>query len=427
MFRKRKRKPFKKRLIGVYHHLHDHIIPNHRNNHRPHALRHHVLAGYSVLLVLLKVFAVTAAVVVPAASVYSSAITRANIISLTNQTRIGLGLPTLVENGLLNAAAQNKATDMLADQYFAHTSPDGVTPWNFINNAGYYYQYAGENLAVHYTSAEGVVSGWMASPTHRANIVDERFSDIGVGIAEGVFEDYDTTFVVQMFGLLPGVVAEEAGIEDEGADAAITQEEPAEPVEPAPEPAEAPTESVDIAPSAEEPLPEPTPEPDEPIVTSAAIIPIENGYDVTVQAENSKKVAVNVGETTTLLTQNPETDKWEGTVLTGMPVEEEPASEVSVTMTNVKGETSTKAVAWIGASDPAELFAFGNNQEPYKLFGFIPIKNIDDNVNAFYISFIVALALLLAVSILVKVEIQHRATVAHGLFVIIGAVILILV
>lgn len=424
MFRKKKPKSWKKHLLAVYRHLHDHVVPNHRNNHHPHALRHHVLAGYSVLLVLLKVFAVTAAVALPAASVYSSAITRANIISLTNQTRSGLGLPALVENGLLDAAAQNKAADMLADQYFAHTSPDGVTPWNFINGAGYYYQYAGENLAVHYSSAENVLSGWMASPTHRANIVDERYSDIGVGVSQGPFEDYDSTFVVQMFGHLPGAIPAAAGIEDEGADAAVAAEEE----EPVAEPSvvETPAEEPATDPVAEpvETVPqEPDPAPEEPIVTSAAIIPTENGYDVTVKAENSKKVAVNIGETTTQLTQNRETGAWKGTVLTGIPVED----EVSVTMTNVKGDMSTKAVGWIGAESPAELFAFGNNQEPYKLFGLIPIKNIDDNVNTFYIGFIVALALMLAVSILVKVEIQRHATMAHGLLVIIGAVVLILI
>ena len=89
---------------------------------------------------------------------------------------------------------------MLANQYFAHTSPAGVTPWSWFAKNGYSYKYAGENLAVYFTSAEDVYSGWLASPTHKANIIDPRYTEIGVGVAQGEYQGYPAIFVVQHFG-----------------------------------------------------------------------------------------------------------------------------------------------------------------------------------------------------------------------------------
>jgi hypothetical protein len=180
--------------------MRDYFIPHKRNGHAPYALRHKALFSYSVILVLLKVAVVVASVVLPSSFAFSSAITRANIIELTNKTRDSLGIAEVNESNKLDAAAQAKADDMLAANYFAHVSPTGKTLRDWIHGTGYVYQVAGENLAVHYSQAEDVTQGWLASPTHRANIVDARFRDIGVGIAYGSFEGYDSIFVVQMFG-----------------------------------------------------------------------------------------------------------------------------------------------------------------------------------------------------------------------------------
>lgn len=131
---------------------------------------------------------------------YSSEITPEKIIELTNQERVNADLHSLKVDPLLNQAAQTKGADMIALDYWAHNSPRGVTPWVFITDAGYYYLYAGENLARDFAAPEAVVSAWMASSTHRDNILNPNYQDIGVAIIDGFFQGHETTLVVQLFG-----------------------------------------------------------------------------------------------------------------------------------------------------------------------------------------------------------------------------------
>lgn len=102
----------------------------------------------------------------------------------TNSQRGADHEPGLVLNDQLSAAAQAKANDMAAKDYWAHNSPDGRTPWSFITAAGYHYQMAGENLAYGFTNAADAVAGWMNSPTHRANILNASYKDVGFGVAQ---------------------------------------------------------------------------------------------------------------------------------------------------------------------------------------------------------------------------------------------------
>ncbi len=129
----------------------------------------------------------TAAAVLPAA-----------VEALANADRSANGLPPLSPSPLLAQAAQMKAQDMAAKSYFAHVSPDGKTPLDWLNAAGYRYQNVGENLGLNYASSESVESGWMNSPEHRANILLPQFTEIGVGYAEGNYEGYSATFTVEL-------------------------------------------------------------------------------------------------------------------------------------------------------------------------------------------------------------------------------------
>ena len=131
---------------------------------------------------------------------YSSDITPVKIVMLTNRERQKAGLEQLRVNTLLNKAAQAKAANMLAFNYWAHVSPSGQTPWLFFKQAGYRYKVAGENLAKDFTDSESVVQAWMASPSHRDNILDARFRDIGVAVVKGDFKGVKTTLIVQLFG-----------------------------------------------------------------------------------------------------------------------------------------------------------------------------------------------------------------------------------
>jgi uncharacterized protein YkwD len=130
-------------------------------------------------------------------------ITEGNIRSLVNHERTSRGIPALSSDERLRAAAVNKSTDMINRDYFEHYAY-GLTPWTFISSENYNYLYAGENLAMDFDTAEGVVNAWMGSSAHKANILSENYSDIGVGVIKGEFTDvngtHETFMVTEMFG-----------------------------------------------------------------------------------------------------------------------------------------------------------------------------------------------------------------------------------
>ena len=104
------------------------------------------------------------------------------IVETTNAYRQENGLSELRFDPTLSQAAQQKAEDMFADGYWAHVAPDGTQPWFFITKAGYDYIYAGENLAKDFQESDSVVVAWMESPSHRQNILNEKFKDIGIAV-----------------------------------------------------------------------------------------------------------------------------------------------------------------------------------------------------------------------------------------------------
>ncbi|MFH0969045.1 MAG: CAP domain-containing protein [Patescibacteria group bacterium] len=140
---------------------------------------------------------------------FASEITRENIVNLVNQSRTENGLPALSENEKLDKAAQDKANDMIANNYFAHTSPSGITPWFWIEKNGYDYQYAGENLALGFSTVENEHQAWMNSPTHKKNILNTNYEEIGVAVGKGVIENNTVTVAVQTFGTQAGSLKEE--------------------------------------------------------------------------------------------------------------------------------------------------------------------------------------------------------------------------
>ena len=124
-----------------------------------------------------------------------------DLLSITNQERAAAGLNPVQLDGQLSQAADNKARDMFAKQYWAHFAPDGKSPWDFIREAGYPYVYAGENLARGFTSSTDVTNAWMNSPEHRANVLSNNYTDVGFAIEQGPLPgDSNTVLVVEMFG-----------------------------------------------------------------------------------------------------------------------------------------------------------------------------------------------------------------------------------
>lgn len=114
----------------------------------------------------------------------STDITSTQLLADTNVQRSQDKELPLQLNTQLTEAAQGKADDMVARNYWSHDTPDGKTPWSFITNTGYQFAAAGENLAFGLDSSEAITNGWMNSPEHRVNVLNDVFSDVGFGIAK---------------------------------------------------------------------------------------------------------------------------------------------------------------------------------------------------------------------------------------------------
>lgn len=125
------------------------------------------------------------------------------VIAYTNAARAqNGGLPALTENQTLDKDAQMKVADMFAKQYFEHVSPTGVGPAELANTVGYAYVLVGENLALGgFSSDQDVVTAWMNSPGHRANILNTHYQEIGVAVGKGMYEGRETWLAVQSFGM----------------------------------------------------------------------------------------------------------------------------------------------------------------------------------------------------------------------------------
>lgn len=129
-----------------------------------------------------------------------SAIYAAVLVNLTNQNRAASNIAELKVSPILEKAAQMKADDMASKSYFAHNTPDGKTPWYWFEQAGYKYVYAGENLAVNFQNSEDVEIAWMNSRGHFLNIMNPKFTEIGIATSTGIYKGRQAVFVVQMFG-----------------------------------------------------------------------------------------------------------------------------------------------------------------------------------------------------------------------------------
>lgn len=130
-------------------------------------------------------------------------LTASDIVYWTNQARQkNGGLAALTVNETLNETATAKASDMLAKQYFEHISPTGKNVGDQVTLAGYHYIMIGENLAMgDFANAQKLVTAWMNSPGHRANILNKRYKEIGIGILQGTYNGHTVWMAVQHFGL----------------------------------------------------------------------------------------------------------------------------------------------------------------------------------------------------------------------------------
>ena len=186
-----------RRLKAIISHY---FIPHESNNFKAKTLHIKSIVFYIVLLAILQTFNSLLRYIEPNVLGYATDITVEKIIFLVNQERINNQLSPLSLSPELSTAATQKAADMFTKNYWAHISPTGVSPWQFISSSGYSYIYAGENLAKSFNTSEEVVKAWMNSSTHKANILKPEYKDIGISVMNGLLNGEETTLVVEEFG-----------------------------------------------------------------------------------------------------------------------------------------------------------------------------------------------------------------------------------
>lgn len=184
-------------MLELLQHL---FLPGHTNNHRARILHHSSIIKTILLLFVLQIALVFTKNNFSNVLGTTTDISTQTLLYITNKDRENTGLGKLVLNQELSNAAYEKAKDMFAKNYWAHNSPDGTTPWYFIKKSGYTYVYAGENLARGFSTSGEVVNAWMASPSHRENMLSANYQDVGFAVMEGKLLGEDTTLVVEEFG-----------------------------------------------------------------------------------------------------------------------------------------------------------------------------------------------------------------------------------
>ena len=121
--------------------------------------------------------------------------TAETVLNLINEERKAQGITPLQIDDLLNSTAQTKATDMVKNNYFSHESPTYGSPFEMMQNAGITYRTAGENIAGN-PSVENAVKSWLASESHKQNLLSNAYNYIGIGIEESPAYGY---VIVAMF------------------------------------------------------------------------------------------------------------------------------------------------------------------------------------------------------------------------------------
>ncbi len=276
-------------------HLKNFFIPHHGNNFAPASLQKVAVLGMMLLVVISFTVANLQALLWISSDWMVSTILPAVVVEETNEKRQDGNLRARKRNTTLDEAAQLIADDMAKHSYFSHNSPSGVSPWYWFDVADYNYVHAGENLAVHFTDSGELVEAWMDSPTHRANIMNGNYQEIGIGTAKGTYEGFETVFVVQLFGT-PAAVAAAPTVTPTPAPAVVVAEPEPEPIVVAVAPAVTTPVVVD-----EESLPDEVETDNEPVVAGAEVDEeVASSSSVTTPAllttepveENIKEVAV---------------------------------------------------------------------------------------------------------------------------------------
>lgn len=149
-------------------------------------------------LILIPTFVILIGIFLSPQTAFFANIKATRIIELTNIERQKNGATSLKINQLLTQAAEKKAKAIFKQQVFKHNLGNKkFSKW--VQEENYKYAYVGENLAIDFSTNRGVIKAWLASPSHRKNLLNKNFSEIGVAVVEGKFKGEISTVVVQIF------------------------------------------------------------------------------------------------------------------------------------------------------------------------------------------------------------------------------------
>lgn len=183
----------------IFYILHLSFLHSEKNNYHPYFLRHFSILIFSIFILIVNFFMFDDAKLNFSSVAFAVNYDSSDIIELTNQKRRENGLNELEPNQILNQVARAKANDLLQRQYWSHYDPEGRNIKYFLDEFNYTFYVAGENLAKDFYSHIEVVNAWMNSPSHRQNILEPRYKEIGVAVVEGNFLGKYTNLVVQVF------------------------------------------------------------------------------------------------------------------------------------------------------------------------------------------------------------------------------------
>ncbi len=167
------------------------FLPNRNNNHTPFLLHRNAMVIYIIVILSFNTL-------IPNLGIgrIGADITLQDLLFSHNEERAKSGLPPLKLNTTLSTSATNKASTMLQTNCWSHYCPPDKEPWDYFKEAGYNYQHAGENLAEGFTNIDSVIDAWMNSPTHRENVLNGDFEEVGFGFAYGDYQGKSNNIII---------------------------------------------------------------------------------------------------------------------------------------------------------------------------------------------------------------------------------------
>lgn len=349
----------------------DYFIPGENNDHKPKILRTKSLAIITVLLISLKLSVTGYLFFIYPNQARMSELIKQTVLELTNKDRQAESLTTLTLNPVLSSSAQKKADDMIANSYFAHYSPDGKKPWDWIDRGQYSYIFVGENLAMNFTSATAVHKALMQSPTHKKNIMNPKYSDIGLAMASGEINGRQTNVLVEFFGATKNTAL---------ASAAPAPEKKAEPV-------------IEV----------PIKEPEASVLGTEA----ETKAPEKIEEKKIEEVAIMPVPTKEIV---PESEK--------IPVKDIPIEDTSVVsgVETVNEETAAENLSSVLGQEElnTELVYVEPIQDKKILFAARLVRTS----KYIYLGVLALMIVFLGINIFVRITVQHKPVIAQTLFVI---------